>query len=43
MRHYDATSGGGWTEDVRQNACYVLIGKTVKSVPPDTLGGEPAR
>ena len=43
MGHDDTTVGGSRTEDVRQDACDVFIGKAVKPVPPDALGSEPAR
>ena len=43
MGHDNTTIGGCRTEDVGQNACDVFIGKAVKPVPPDALGGEPAR
>ena len=43
MGHDDAAVGGCRTEDVGQNAGDVFIGKAVKPVAPDALGGEPAR
>ena len=43
MGHDNAAIGGCRTKDVGQNAGDVFIGKAVKPVPPDALGGEPAR
>jgi hypothetical protein len=43
MGHDNTTIGGSRAKDVGQNACDVLIGKAVKPVPPDALGGELAR
>src|ERR1700691_6212436 len=43
MGHDNTTIGGSRTEDVGQNARDVFIGKAVKSIPPDTLVGQPTR
>ena len=43
MGHDDATIGRCRAKDVGQNACDIFIGKAVKPVPPDALGGEPMR
>ena len=40
--HY-ATIGFCQTKDVRKDAGDVFVGKPMKSVSPDTLGGEPTR
>src|SRR5450631_2094139 len=42
MGHDHPTIGGSGTKDVGKNACDVFIGKAVKPVPPDALGGQPA-